>query len=278
MKLSISNIAWPATDENHIFDCIKRAGYDAIEIAPSRIWKDFRGSRENDRKTYLREVLKCDLHICAMHSLFWDSKQLSIFGNAETIKETKRYFIDLLELAHDLEIPYLIMGSPAVRRCEGKQEREAVDEAVAFFHPVAERARELGTKILIEPLSREETDFIITHEDGISLVAAVNSKGFGLHLDAKAISAQEESLRCIIEGAGSLIEHFHVNEIGLGSFKNAVLNHREMSRYLKEIQYKGFVSIEMKTLPDYQEEIRYAMKFVREIYGDETNTDNRCKQ
>lgn len=266
-SLSISNIAWPHTEEGKILPCLADFGFTAIEIAPSRIWDNFEAVSSQDRKKYLNLVESYGLKICSMHSLFFTARNMALFGTKEEQKNLQSYFRLLIQLAQDMQVPRMIFGSPSVRKRGDIGIRESMHIAAESLAPVSEYAFQCGTKILIEPLSSQETDFISSHKEGKELVQCVGSRGFGLHLDAKAICSEGTPVDGIIEDCKDSIEHFHVNEKGLGSFKEAGLPHTGLAGALRKSDYKGFVSIEMKQLDNYEEEIRYALDFVRRVYG-----------
>lgn len=266
MKLSISNIAWPIEATESMLGMIRENNFKGIEITPSRIWEDFRETTSVQRKGYSRYVEKNGLEICSMHSLFWNCADMSIFGEADAKKRTEEYFKELIFLAEDMEIPRMIIGSPSIRRRNQIPNKDAMKIAVDFFAPLAEIAYSHGTKMLIEPLSDRETDFIITHHEGIELVDQVNSKGFGLHLDAKAICSQKESVEDILSQSINKLEHFHINENGLGLIGTTGIPHRKIGSLLQRYHYDGYASIEMKTLKDSFLCVKQSLEYVRMRY------------
>lgn len=267
MNLSISNIAWNQIDDTRILEKIRNHGFSAIEITPSRIWKNFQDTDSTERYRYLKHIQSFGLIICSMHSLFWMAKDMALFGTKSEQKNLSDYFAALIHLAQDLQIPRMIFGSPSVRKKGQLCTNDAYERAAEILFPISERAYQCGTKILIEPLSPLETDFVSNHREGIELVKTVASKGFGLHLDAKAICSEDVPPDIAIDDSKNMMEHFHVNEEGLGSFRNAKLPHDVLAKKLKDIGYDGFVSIEMKQLENYESEIECALNFVKQVYG-----------
>ncbi len=266
MKLSVSNIAWPNEDCKKVLEYLAGTAVSAIEIAPSRIWPDFRSVNANERKRYYQSIRNYGLSICSMHSLYYGQKCMHILGNSDERKRFSTFTRQLIELAYDLEIPVMIFGSPVVRDRRDIPVDEALEYAAEALRPLSDYAYSSGTKILIEALSKEDTDFINTHNEAISLVEAVNSKGFGLHLDAKAISSEKQDYETIFEDCKGLIEHFHINENKLGGFEKPVFDHVKMAECLGQNGYEGFASIEMRQLPDYMSAIKIAVDFAEKEY------------
>ena len=81
MLKSISNIAWEQKDEEWVIDRLHEYGWNAIEVAPSRIWKDFRMVPRQQRADYRKALEERGIKICSMHSLFWGVKDVNIFGS-----------------------------------------------------------------------------------------------------------------------------------------------------------------------------------------------------
>ena len=267
MKLSISNIAWPLKDEDAVLEYLRNRDFDAIEIAPSKIWGNLDNISAWDVEKYRDYIGGFGLGISSMHSLFYNTNGMKLFGNDEERSALLCFFNRLSDIAEILEAPCMVFGSPKVRRCGRGSMKEAMESASDILRKAGDYAYSRGTKILIEPLAVGDTNFINTHQEGLELSTAVKSKGFGLHLDAKAISSEGLQLNEIIEECGSRICHFHVNESGLGSFNSPQLQHEVMGEALKKIGYAGYASVEMKLLPEYFDEIKVAVDFLEKCYG-----------
>lgn len=266
MKLSISNIAWPHANEFEILEYLTSTHVSGIEIAPSRIWPDFRLIDTRSRTEYTRKIHDYGLTICSMHSLYYGQNDMSIFGSPSQQERFSDFTMRLIELASDMEIPRMVMGSPTIRDQGELGYQDALEQAAEILRPLADYAESCGTRILIEALSLDETRFINSHKESLILIKYVNSRGFGLHLDAKAISSEEEELEDIFAECAGQIEHFHVNEKGLGGFEQPMLAHDRMAACLKNINYNEYVSIEMRQLPSYMDSIKNAVNFVSSVY------------
>lgn len=266
MLKSISNIAWEQRDEEWVISKLRESNWDAIEVAPSRIWKDFRTVPRQQRVDYRKSIEEQGIHICSMHSLFWGVKESHFFGNAIEQRNMIVYLKELVNLAVDLKSRVMVLGSPAVRDRSGYEYDEALTIAARVLHEPAEYAKENGVKILIEPLSRKETNFINTHLEGLDLVAAVNNSGFGLHLDAKSIADEGIDLERIVFNCRGKIEHFHINDPGLAEIGKEANYHTKIGRLLKKINYEQYVSIEMRQFENYRASISNSIRYVDARY------------
>lgn len=269
IKLSISNIAWPSEEDKLYLSYIKRWGASGVEIAPSRIWLDPVASSMEERKAFKYLVSSYGMEIHAMQALLYNRRDLGLFRGREIEKETIEYLKGLCKLASDLGISVLVFGSPDNREIGDILLKEAFERAAIFFSKIAPTARDLGVCICIEPLRPQETDFITTAEEGLQLVEMVNNQGFGLHLDAKAIAEQGGNYLEIFKRVYHRLRHFHINDPGLVEVNSTrLVDHFSIGKALKASGYDRYVSIEMRTLPDYYSVINRSLQIAKEVYLD----------
>ncbi len=266
MLKSISNIAWSQENEEWVLKELQRRKWNAIEIAPSRIWEDFRKISGQERKKYREKIMEYDLKICSMHSLFWGIKEAKVFGTVAEQRFFQDYLKELVELAVDLGDKVLILGSPPVRDRGGIEYSLAVDIAASVLREPAEYAAQNNITILIEPLTKKETNFINTHSEGLELARAVDSEGFGLHLDAKSVASEGVDVTGAIFACNGHVRHFHVNDPDLQPIGTVAGYHEKMGNALRQIEYAEYVSIEMKMMDNYQESILRSMDVVDLYY------------
>jgi D-psicose/D-tagatose/L-ribulose 3-epimerase len=266
LKLAISNIAWPVEKTEYMLNLIKSLDCEGVEVAPSKMWSEPVDSSSEQRKEFLKLVKKNKLTIAALHALFYTRKDLSIFGDEQIRLKTMKYLKMLVELAADLETKILVFGSPAARDRKSLKMKEALNKAAEFFYPAAEFAERHGVCIVMEPLRKSETNFINTAFEGLELVRMVNSNGFKLHLDAKSFAEEAADHKKIINDVFSCLKHFHINDPDLIEVGSVADYHPEFGKILRETNYNGFVSIEMKTLNDYEIAVKNSINLAKKFY------------
>ena len=269
MKLSISNIAWPAEEDESYLSHIKTWGASGVEIAPSRIWPDPVSSSSKERKTFRSFVYSHGMEIPAMQALLYNKQDLGLFRAPGVERETVEYLKALCQLASDIGVSVLVFGSPYNRKRGDISLKEAFEKAADFFSRIAPIAEDSGVCICIEPLRPQETDFITTAEEGLQLVEMVNSQGIGLHLDAKAIAEQGGDYLETFKRVHHRLRHFHINDPGLIEVNSTgSVDHFSIGSALKASGYDRYVSIEMRKLPDYYSVIKKSLKIAKEAYLD----------
>jgi D-psicose/D-tagatose/L-ribulose 3-epimerase len=267
MRLAISHIAWPAAEEETFLRHIREWGCSGVEIAPSRVWPEPLDATPAERRAFKSLVDRYDLEIPGFQALLYNRPDLGVFRDRHTEAEAVKYLIGLCHLAADLGARVLVFGSPGNRRRGELSLEEAFARAAAFFCQVAPKAHNLGVCLCIEPLRPEETDFIITAQEGMRLVEMVDHPGFGLHLDAKAVSAEPGDPLQIIRRVRERTEHFHINDPGLVEVnRTGMVDHAALARALHETGYNGYVSIEMRLQPDHHQVIPRTIIFCQQTY------------
>ncbi len=267
MKLSISNIGWPKEENARFLKLIKEWGADGVEVAPSLIWNSPLEATKTQRSVYQKFIADHGLEMPAMHALFFGKPELNILGDSKTQEITRAYLRGLCELAADLGIKYLIYGSPGSRNLKGLSVEDGFKRAADFFMPAAEFAKQLNVCICVEPLAANETDFINTANDGYKLVNMVNSPGLSLHVDAKSILAEGQDYINILEPVAHEMKHFHINDTELVEINlTKTIRHKEIATALNKVNYQGYVSIEMRKMPDYYNAVKNSLEFSRSLY------------
>jgi len=271
LKLSISNIAWPFDEQEKYFSIVKELGASGIEIAPGIIWNSPTESTSKERRGFRSLVEEFELEICSIQALLFGQSHLGLFKGELTEHKTAEYLKRICDLASDVGAKVLVFGSPGARARGNLTFEEAFDRASRFFKTVAKAAHDAGVFMCIEPLRPQETDFIMSAEDGLKLVKMVDHPGFALHLDAKAVSAEGKNFKELFQNAGSTLKHFHVNDPELIEVNDTqTLRHEAMGAALREVQYPHFISIEMRKQSDYLNSVKRSLNYTRKAYLNES--------
>ncbi|QWU15805.1 Sugar phosphate isomerase/epimerase [Paenibacillus sophorae] len=270
MKLSISNIAWEADDEEQVIKVLQSRNATGIEIAPTKKWKSPVDCTEHELNNYRVQWIDRGLEPVAMQSLLFGQPDLILFGEENSRVQLIDYLTKIIRVAGVLGTKALVFGSPKNRLAGSLSSTERLDIAISFFYELGQVALENGVVFCIEPNpSQYGCDFVTDTDQGIELVKAVNHPGFRLHLDAAAMNLNGENYYESIEKSLPYLAHFHVSEPYLGLVgSNAMEHHQSIAKALKELHYKQYISIEMKSglLPSNVESVRRAVDFVGETY------------
>lgn len=264
MKLSISNIAWSASNDEKMYMFLKEQGYEGIEIAPTRIFPNAPYDHISEAKDWSNKLFqKYGLTISSMQSI-WYGRTERIFGGNEERQVLIEYTKKAIDFASAIGCNNLVFGCPRNRNIpQGMSKEEANEIAVPFFKELGEYADSKNTVLALEanpPIYN--TNFINDTMSAMELISRVDSKGFLLNLDVGTMIANEEDVK-ELEANTFLINHVHISEPNLLPIAERKL-HLSLIELLKKEGYKRFISIEMGK-PDALEIVERTIDYISNL-------------
>jgi D-psicose/D-tagatose/L-ribulose 3-epimerase len=235
--------ACPFTNKaTQLFPRFKKWGFETVEISLER-FTDIDPIYVKDR---LREAgLVCG----SVTPCLGPDKDLR--GGKLQQKTAVKFLRKVIDRMVELDAPtlsgvvYSVVGrAEAVPRVEYRRQWKTV---VKNLRQVARYAEDKGRIIALEPLNRFETDFINTCEQGLNLIADVDSPALNLHLDTFHMNIEEKDPAAAIRAAGSRLKHFHACGSDRGTPGNDEINWTAIAKALREVKYRGDVVIESFT-------------------------------
>jgi D-psicose/D-tagatose/L-ribulose 3-epimerase len=245
MKIGVNTFlfASPFTNEStKLFPKFKSWGFDTVEIAiedPSHIDPVF-VKQELDKNG-----LVCGSVCAAMRP------ERDFRGTDEQQKTSMTYLKGLLDQMVILKCPILagpiyssVGRADAVEPGDYQQQWKLV---VKNLKELCAYAESKNLKIALEPINRFETDFINTTNQGLQMLADVNSTAMGLHLDTFHMNIEEKDQAKAILKAGKQLIHFHACGSDRGTPGSDHINWKSISEAFKQINYTGDLVIESFT-------------------------------
>ncbi len=127
---------------------------------------------------------------------------------------------------------------------------EEWQRAVEGLQSVAQHAQGRGVTLCLEPLNRFETYFLNTQADAAQLVHDIGAPNVRIHFDTFHANIEEQkpaaSLRAIAKDLG----HIHISENDRGIPGTGHNDWRGLLLALKEIGYRGWLTIESFAQPE----------------------------
>ncbi len=264
MKLSISNIAWQKEFDEEMYEYLSEIGFEAVEIAPTRIFEQNPYSHLEEAKVFSQNLFeKYGLKISSMQSI-WFGKNEKIFGTDEERKELISYTKKAIDFAKNLDCHNIVFGCPKNRVISDKKTDYPI--ALEFFKEIGEYAYKNNTCIAIEPNPTiYNTNFINKTQEAIDIVKEINCLGVKINLDLGTVLQNEENIETIKNDV-DLINHVHISEPHLVPIKKRDI-HQNLMSILNQENYKGYVSIEMKTGSTIQE-IKDILQYLTKLRKD----------
>ena len=144
--------------------------------------------------------------------------------------------------------------------------QEARELLVKLLPELGTHAQQAGTRILLEPLNRQECHFLRQVADGAAICRDVNHPGIALMGDFWHMTWEETSDFAAFVAAGKYLQHVHC-----ASRKNRIMpgedagdNYVDGMKGLKFIGYQNFVSLECGCKGDRVQAIVAAARLLRE--------------
>lgn len=242
MKLSISNIAWGAEHDTEMYQYLHEVGFAGLEIAPTRIFPEAPYDRLLEAKELARQLKeKYSLEIPSMQSI-WYGHQEKIFGTKEERRILINYTKKAIDFAEAIGCKNLVFGNPKNRNTDDIPGNYPI--AIDFFREIGDYAVEHNTIIAIEANPTiYNTRFINKTEQAVELAFKCNSKGVKVNVDLGTIIYNNEDVE-YLKQVPEYINHVHISEPGLNLIERRYL-HAKLIHVLQDVNYKGFVSIEM---------------------------------
>ena len=242
IKLCLQWYAIPVQDDfNAKLDYLESNGYAAVEIPTGKKCEWILEKGEAFGKAMQGRKLVCAT-ACGPSRFDYEDPKMN---DAEVAK-----FMPVLEILGELKSPGLII-CPARSKPEVGLKELREDFVTNTGKRLAEKAAKCGTSIVLEPLQRKETPFLRQVSDAAKIAQEIGD-GCTVLADFWHMTWEEPNDRAAILSAGPLLAHVHIasrkNRKTPGS-DGAADDYRLGFRALKEIGYKGAVSLEAGWVP-----------------------------
>ncbi|MBY0522935.1 MAG: sugar phosphate isomerase/epimerase [Gemmataceae bacterium] len=267
MRYAICNETFEGWDHARVCRFVADCGYTGLEMAPFTLAPRITDVTADRRKELRRQAEECGLTILGLHWLLAKTEGLQLTSPDEAIrKRTADYLVELGRCCRYLGGDLMVFGSPAQRRVPaGSTKAQAADWAADTFRRAMPAIADCGVRICLEPLAPPDADFILTAAEGMDLIERVNHPNFVLHLDVRAMSAEEAPIPELIRRHIKITGHFHANDPNKRGPGFGTVDFVPIFRALREHQYRGWVSVEVFDYsPDPETIARESIRYMRE--------------
>ncbi|RCS40779.1 sugar phosphate isomerase/epimerase [Bremerella cremea] len=225
----------------------KEAGYSAIEIAPFTLAQTAYDVSPKTRARIREEIADTEIDVVGLHWLLAKTEGFYLTTPDNDVrKKTSDYFCELARLCRDLGGSIMVLGSPQQRNLlPGVSESEAMRLAADCIRRAMPTLEQCEVTLALEPLGPAEGDFLNTAEKGMELMDLIDSPNCKIHLDVKAMSAEEKPIPQIIRETAPHIAHFHANDPNKRGPGMGDVDFAPIFQTLKEVGYNGWVSVEV---------------------------------
>lgn len=226
-------------------ELLDELGFDYLEASVTAVMQ----LSEEECDGYLEQLKGRRITCEAFNILF--PKTMELIGvNADRQELTAylhRAFGRIRKLS-GIDRPVVVFGSGRCRRCpEGYDYRQAYRELTKVCRLTGEIAAEYGVLVVIEPLSRTETNMICTMAEGAILAADADHPNVSLLADYFHVIANHDNIRDLVTIGSFGHIHIAAGHGRLYPLAEEGEQYREFITALKTIGYHGRISIEGKS-------------------------------
>lgn len=267
MRLAVSNIAWTAEEDEHVYTIMRKYGYTGLEIAPTRFFETDPYEELDAVRQWREEFAKKEGFVIPSMQSVWYGRTEKLFADETQRQTLLAYTKKAVDFAEAARCANLVFGCPKNRVLPDPSDKEMWQQGVRFFRVLGDYAFSKKTRISMEANpSIYNTNYINTTQEAVDLIKEVGSDGFLLNLDIGTMIENQERVE-ILEGKAGLIHHVHISEPFL---KPVIMDggrrrfHGEVAAFLRENGYQGYVSLEMGRIKDGLDEI---LAYGKEMFG-----------
>ncbi len=267
MRYAICNETFGGWEHGRICSFVAGLGYTGLEIAPFMLGDRITDVNAETRRCMKAEADDCGIRLIGLHWLLAKTTGLVLTSPEAGVRAaTADYLVELARCAADLGGDLMVLGSPAQRRIpQGATLEQATDYALDTLRRAAAGIADHGVKLCLEPLSPPDADFMTTAAEAVELMRRLDHPAFRLHLDVKAMSTEEASVPELIHRHKDVMGHFHANDPNLRGPGFGATDFVPIFAALREIDYKGWVSVEVfDYTPDPETIARESIRYMRE--------------
>ena len=156
---------------------------------------------------------------------------------------------------------------PAFNNQKSLPDKEARELLLGQMKELGDFALQHKTRILLEPLNRQECYFCRQVADGASIIRDVNSAGAAVMGDFWHMTWEETNDRAAFLAAGDYLHHVHIasrKRRKMPGEDGEADNYINGFRGLKEINYQDYVSFECGSVGDSKITLPAAVKLMKE--------------
>jgi len=247
MRFAICNETFQDWPFDKAFALAAECGYTGLEIAPFTMANYVTEISPKKRAEVRRQAEKAKLQILGLHWLLAKTEGFHLTSpEAAVRRKTAEYLGELARFCAELGGKILVFGSPKQRNLlPGVSRARAMEHAAEVIRAVLPVLETTGTVLALEPLSPATTNFLTTAGEAVELVHKIASPRCRLHLDCLAMSSEPTPIAELIRKHRGDLVHFHANDANGQGPGFGRLDFVPIFKALREIGYRGWVSVEV---------------------------------
>ena len=268
MRYSICNELFEGWPLQKTAAFVAELGYQGLELAPFTLCNLVTDLSSAARRRIRRTIERAGLSVVGLHWLLAQTQGFQLNDPDPAVRaRTAQYLLDLIDCCAELGGEVLIFGSPQQRDLPpGRPRAEAWNSTTEIMRRCGVRAQQQGVLFCIEPLSRNETNFIVNVDEAAQLVRQVDHPGLQMMVDLKAMSHDPRPIPQQIQTVHPHFQHVHLNDPNLRGPGMGELDFRPILQTLSDLNYARWLSVEVFDFaPGAERTARESLAYLKEI-------------
>lgn len=273
MKYGVHRMTWgkhfDPQDLKTFFEQVKRTGADTVEFRPpdETLYGDLQKTAEIRK---MAEDMGIELLFCYGYPVGMDMRLADPFARFYAQEHLKRA-IEAAARLGGTEIGGVLYANWPTDYTKDtitpQVKYERTQRCIESLRAVMPTAEDCNIQVNLEILNRFENYIINTVDEGLAMLAQVESTHCGLLLDMFHMSIEEDDIPAAIRKARGHIGQFHVSEPNRGiPFHNTRFNWKEIGQTLREIGYDKTVT--MESVVTFDDMATYNFRMWRDLIED----------
>lgn len=159
-----------------------------------------------------------------------------------------------------------IIGSMQGKWDEITDKETAIGYLSDSLTQLGEFAKNLGTKLIYEPLNRYETNLATTMKQGVELLAGLGTDNVVLLADLFHMNIEESNIADGLRDGGPLVGHVHFVDSNRQAAGRGHMNYMPIVQALHDIGYDGYACAEAFPIPDSYEAARQTIETFNAVF------------
>lgn len=243
-KISACSANYGKEDLYKVVDRLAELEFDGVEITVM-----YHAQPDETDAAKRREILKrvrdAGLKVSGLHFIFPGGLSMVSQERSER-QRVVDHVGSVLDLAHDLEAPIVMVGGGGMRTpTPGMDRTVAVENVCDTFRGIGERAGPTGVIACFEALNRFETVVGRGFAETCGYLDQIDLPALKLGGDTFHMNIEEPSMPASIELAGERLAHLHLPDSHRLAPGDGHIDFPPILRALKKVEYPGYLSFEL---------------------------------
>lgn len=259
-NLCVSNICVNNISQRQFSSILRILGFKNVEVAPTKLVDDWNEINNINFDLFTEQ----NITPYSFQSITFTLNNLNIF--TETSQELLSHLKNVIDIANKKNIKILVFGCPRNRKIINKDiDNENI--AINFFKKVGRYCEDKNVTICIEPNSKKyNCNFINLIEEAEMFVKKINHPNIKMMVDlGNAIMEKDELSKIIL--LKDTINHIHVSQEYMESYKNPHTSNNNFSKFLDLMEYDNVITLEMLIKDDELNTLVESLYNFVKIYG-----------